>query len=419
MHWMGPSPSDHPPFRDRDGRDRLVSPLESFGRLSPRIGGVGCVERDQSLEIGSLARFLGLRESDLPCLILTLLHPILDQDACRISIPLEQILESTFYTYVKSLVERLDGLFAEATEITRRRAGLGRDLTEAERRADVAGKALRRREEARRMVKLYAREGLPQAAACALSSILNLTQQQQYGAKERTECVEALAIIRQAQGDKWQRLTPELRRLIDLSTRVAEVAEILGRANLEVLELRKSIERAESEQDEQWQRLKLRFQELAARKDPPSASLAWDFFIAYSSADHDVAERVFQVLSSLGRVFLDSRCLLPGDRWPERVRSAQDQSTCTIAILTKNTPSGWYVESEHLRAIELVRKRGHTLIPLLFGEGAQLPYGMEQVQAVRLSKWSELGQLPALVKRVGDAQPSGGLPGGNPDAAGE
>jgi hypothetical protein len=420
MHWMGPSPADDRPFRSIDVRGGLGPDLESFGRLMPRIGRDDSVERDQSLEVGSLARLLGLRESDLPCLTLTLLHPTSIQGSYRAAIPLQQVLgEGTFYTYVKLLVEQLEGFSADMSGIDRRRTELRRALTGARRRVEAAGRPLRRREEARRMVEAYARMGCPQAGATALSSILDLTERDEYGTQERTECIKALGIVREAMGDTCQKLTPKLRSLIDLSSRFAEFADCVKQAEREVSEMEKQIGRLEAEQCERWQRLRQRFEELAARTSAPPASPTWDFFIAYSSADRSIAERVLQVLSPLGRVFLDSRCLLPGDRWPERVRSAQDQSRCTVAIVTKNTPNGWYVESEHLHAIELVRKKGHTLIPVLFGEGARLPYGMDQVQAVRLSTWSELDQLPALVRDAANAPPTGRPPGASPGPAGE
>ena len=50
----------------------------------------------------------------------------------------------------------------------------------------------------------------------------------------------------------------------------------------------------------------------------------WDFFIAYASPDRRAAETLHDLLSTVFRVFLDRRSLLPGDDWARRLSAAQD-----------------------------------------------------------------------------------------------
>jgi TIR domain len=128
----------------------------------------------------------------------------------------------------------------------------------------------------------------------------------------------------------------------------------------------------------------------------------WDFFIAYASDDWQIAERIYGALSTVGRTFLDRRCLQPGDNWPRRVSAAQENARSTVLVVTAATPSAWYSESEYLRAIELRRRGRHTIVPMLYGEGVKPPYGLEQLHAVRLAGPSDIETLPELLRHIPD-----------------
>lgn len=41
----------------------------------------------------------------------------------------------------------------------------------------------------------------------------------------------------------------------------------------------------------------------------------WDFFIAHAGRDTEIAEALDERLTRRAAVFLDSRCLSPGDPW--------------------------------------------------------------------------------------------------------
>jgi hypothetical protein len=97
---------------------------------------------------------------------------------------------------------------------------------------------------------------------------------------------------------------------------------------------------------------------------PEPAADSWDYFIAYSSRDRHLADILFGTLSEIGRPFLDSRYLKPGDRWTEKLRSAQNNSRSTIVLITKNTPESWFNESEYLHAITMMRQGQHRVIPV-------------------------------------------------------
>jgi hypothetical protein len=135
----------------------------------------------------------------------------------------------------------------------------------------------------------------------------------------------------------------------------------------------------------------------------PSGS--WDYFIAYATADRNVATRVYELLVP-SRVFLDYICLPPGTAWPAQIAAAHDQSRCTVLVVTESIEDSWYAQSEYVRGIEMVRKRGHVMVPLLYGPRAKLPYGTEQLQAVTARTWEE---LPAAVGEIIHIGRSGGF----------
>jgi hypothetical protein len=140
----------------------------------------------------------------------------------------------------------------------------------------------------------------------------------------------------------------------------------------------------------------------APQPDQPDQPERWDYFIAYGSADWRLADRIYAGLSTIGRPFLDRRCLRPGDNWAQRVPAAQDNAKSTVLVITAATPSAWYTESEYLRAIELHRRGRHSVIPVLYGDDAKLPYGLEQLNPVRLAGPSDIDALPDVLRRVPD-----------------
>lgn len=119
---------------------------------------------------------------------------------------------------------------------------------------------------------------------------------------------------------------------------------------------------------------------------PVQSTNEWDYFISYPSKDIQLAVAVYIELTKKARAFLDQRCLRPGDRWTERLAAAQQASRATLLIVTGNSAQAWYQESEAARAINLTRRGRHRIIPLLFGDEVVVPFGLEQIQSVRLQK---------------------------------
>jgi hypothetical protein len=135
------------------------------------------------------------------------------------------------------------------------------------------------------------------------------------------------------------------------------------------------------------------------------SSPSWDYFIAYATADRPVATRVFELLTP-SRVFLDHLCLQPGTAWPAQIAAAHDQSRCTVLVVTESIEDSWYAQSEYVRGIDMVRKGGHVMVPLLYGPGARLPYGTEQLQAVTARTWEELPAAVGEILHIGRSERS-------------
>ena len=68
---------------------------------------------DQTLEIYELSRSLGLQESELPCLVLTLLQPQHIGVFTQVTIPFEHLNGTTLYSYVKRLAEDFQDIFKD------------------------------------------------------------------------------------------------------------------------------------------------------------------------------------------------------------------------------------------------------------------------------------------------------------------
>src|SRR5689334_8546276 len=102
--------------------------------------------------------------------------------------------------------------------------------------------------------------------------------------------------------------------------------------------------------------------------DPkPHPGDQWDFFIAHASADRELAEQLYDVLTSDSRTFLDSRCLVPGDNWDTELIKAQRNSLITVVLISKNTGEAYYEGEEIATAIEMSRgeDKRHRVVPVL------------------------------------------------------
>lgn len=147
----------------------------------------------------------------------------------------------------------------------------------------------------------------------------------------------------------------------------------------------------------------LRALEADPSRRPPTASelceqLApakkWDIFLAYASKDRVAAEALFEALAPNYRVFLDQRCLLPGDDWDATLAKAQREALVTVVLVSENTEAAYYQREEVASAIQMAREdaNAHRVVPVLIAGAAagSLPYGLRLKQAIAM----EIGREP-------------------------
>lgn len=117
----------------------------------------------------------------------------------------------------------------------------------------------------------------------------------------------------------------------------------------------------------------------------------WDFFIAHAGPDKGPAEILYDCLGTRSRVFLDSRCLLLGDNWDEKLAEAQRNSLITVVLVSSNTETAYYQREEIAAAIHLIRTPGqaHRMVPVYLDATAtsqqDIPYGLRRKHGIALS----------------------------------
>lgn len=374
-----------------------ASDLPAFQRGRPVIGDDD-VATDHTLEIHELSRFLGIREAQLPCLVFTLLGPIQDSSAQRVIVPFTEFERSTIYLYLKTIAEELQDSFQNIDDVRR-------EIADAKNAAARNDKPIRRIGSLRSAVR-YASSSLCSAEARdAVDDILKLFGNEGRVAGDKSKCFALFQLVKKDHVYQYG-IVSDVQRLIDLSflKRVQDIAfderdRVAGsdKRQRQLMDL-------QQRESEMWSLLEQLLTSSLSRSESALPGGYWDFFIAYSSSDRSIAEKIFSELSSIGRPFLDSRCLRPGDRWTQRIREAQANSKSTVLLLTSDTPDSWFAESEYLYAIDLVRKGKHIIIPVLYGEGATRPYGLEQIHSATLDGWQDIDKLPDIVGHIVEAQ---------------
>lgn len=110
-----------------------------------------------------------------------------------------------------------------------------------------------------------------------------------------------------------------------------------------------------------------------------SPSKKWDVFIAYASPDRAQADDLFEALSSRWRVFLDHRCLRPGDNWDTSLSAAQRDALITIVLVSSRLDDAYYQREEVAAAIDLARRNPdtHRVVPIYLEKTSNgAPYGL-------------------------------------------
>jgi hypothetical protein len=123
--------------------------------------------------------------------------------------------------------------------------------------------------------------------------------------------------------------------------------------------------------------------------NPQTEPDPWDFFIAYASPDRKRSEELYSALSSRSRVFLDSRCLLPGDNWAAELSRAQSRSRVTLVLISEQTDEAYYQNEEIATGIDMSRCEGarHRVVPIFLARvpGQAVPYGLRRKHSLFLN----------------------------------
>jgi diguanylate cyclase (GGDEF)-like protein len=131
----------------------------------------------------------------------------------------------------------------------------------------------------------------------------------------------------------------------------------------------------------------------------------YDVFVAYARKDRHFAEKLYEALCQRLQVFLDTKCLLPGDRWPEAIPAAQRHSRMTLVIVSPKADTAYYQSEEVAAAIDLMRvpDQHHRVVPLYLDFGHvpnTVPYGLRILQSIHWGRRRDLGQLVTQIESL-------------------
>jgi hypothetical protein len=130
-----------------------------------------------------------------------------------------------------------------------------------------------------------------------------------------------------------------------------------------------------------------------------------DLFLAHAGADTAAAEQLFDLLSPDVRVWLDARCLLPGDEWALEIPRAQQAAIASVVLVSANADRAFYLRDEIHTAIALHRAfpgEHRVVAVLLDGRPADpmaVPYGLRGLHT--LDAIAE-GGLPGIARKLRD-----------------
>jgi hypothetical protein len=125
----------------------------------------------------------------------------------------------------------------------------------------------------------------------------------------------------------------------------------------------------------------------------------WDFFLAHAAADKEVAESLYDLLCPPFRVFLDSRCLLPGDDWDRELAQAQSRAAMTLVLVSSRAEKAYYQREEIAAAIDMARrdKDRHRVVPIYAKSpqelGDDLPYGLRLKHGLLITEAGGLSEV--------------------------
>lgn len=338
-----------------------------------------------TMEIAGLRDMFSLPENSIPALLFFTLES--DRYSPKpIVVSLSTLGRHTIYGFLKKLIGDFEEQFIIIKDQRATQADLNHQLEKLVRNGRKwLGWGLSLEPVS---TKAEAKEATAQILAICRSS------DKQYAEKRR--CFDLLKLVTKEIGSHAQ-LTIDLQRLIDhaFGHHDPQGMTYLNRKE----ELLSRIDEVKRREELAWQKIHAQLRMLQIRPDiiTNHSTSRWDYFIAYSSKDQWYADRLYASLSKNGSVFLDRLCLRPGDVWPRRLRAEQDRSRCTVVLLTKNTDDAWFANSEYIHAIELARHGAHRVVPILIGKDAKIPYGLEQIHAVRNDGGGDFASIATLL----------------------
>jgi hypothetical protein len=342
---------------------------------------------DHTRQVSQLRDFLGLREADLPCYHFTLGGPSLRSHLDRETfiLPFAEVGELTAYMMMKVLVEKCEEHFRSVDRFVQRVGKLQENEKRSERRARI--------KQGRRPSKLHAIDKYRSDKHPEIGELISILSNPVKVPGDKARCVALLKTLKLTL-DKIG--MAKFQSAID----VAFLDDRAAEANAGENKWAKEGREIEEALKDQWRAISNELKSMKTlweQSGRVQSAHEWDYFISYPSKDIQVAVAVYIELTKKAKAFLDQRCLRPGDRWTERLAAAQQTSRATVLIVTGNSAQAWYQESEAARAINLTRHGRHRIIPLLFGDEVMVPFGLEQIHAIRLQK---LWDIQGIVRKL-------------------
>ncbi len=113
----------------------------------------------------------------------------------------------------------------------------------------------------------------------------------------------------------------------------------------------------------------------------------WDAFVSYASPDRQAAVELVDALQPL-RVFIDVRHLELGTTWHAALYNAQRTARATIVLASQQWKTAWYQQEEIIRAIQLKRAFGHSVLPIYLDgrphDPEDVPPGLTVLQSIEV-----------------------------------
>jgi len=96
------------------------------------------------------------------------------------------------------------------------------------------------------------------------------------------------------------------------------------------------------------------------------------------------------LLQPHARVFVDTRSLPAGEKWPSMIPQAIDSARVVVFLISARSQDAYFQQEEVLRAIDNARADPSLrLVPVFLDyidENLSLPFGLASRQAIRISK---------------------------------